>query len=191
VRPPRRVVVELRDDLSIWPSSWASSGSCSWVRRSGSAPASHGVLRDTSLAKLNWLGARGLLSRNDDNAYVGSGGSATAGSSRRPQRVSRYAPGALGIHREPGNPGLVAAMFEDFVFQYRTDPGAVGLSCYRLLRAAGRALAVVKRTPRLRASRSRPGRPGQDGPPGSGVATLLTKVPAVPPGGPASGTSTR
>lgn len=112
-----------------------------------------GFLRDASLAKLDFLERQALLSANDDNAYVGSGG---IGYSRElPGPAEDGSPvraaGLWGFAESQETIGLSPAMFEEFVFRYQLPVlERFGLNCYGCCEPLDARWFVVRRTPRLR-----------------------------------------
>ncbi len=111
-----------------------------------------GILRDGHLAKLDYLEAHGLLSLNNDNTYVGSGG---FGFTRelpqegfngrvRTRDMWGFCESQETVQVSPG-------MFEEFVFPYQAPiMERFGLNCYGCCEPLEKRWHVVKRFPRLR-----------------------------------------
>ena len=109
-------------------------------------------LRDGTLAVLDSLEARNLLSLNNDGTYVGSGG--FGWSKELPQadfdgqvRTSDM----WGFAESQETVGISPRMFEEFVFPYQLPLlERFGLNCYGCCEPLDKRWHVVKKTPRLR-----------------------------------------
>jgi len=112
-----------------------------------------GILRDGHLAKLDFLQDNGLLSLNNDNTYVGSGG---FGFTRElpqadfdPARVRTI--DMWGFCESQETVQVSPDMFEQFVFPYQVPIlDRFGLNCYGCCEPLHSRWHVVKRFPRLR-----------------------------------------
>jgi len=111
-----------------------------------------GTLRDGTLAKLDFLEANGLLSLNNDNTYVGSGGFGftrelpPAGFSGTVRTCDMW-----GFLESQETVAVSPAMFDEFVFRYQLPIlERFGLNCYGCCEPLDRRWEVVKRAPRLR-----------------------------------------
>ena len=110
-------------------------------------------LRDGYLAKVRWLEENGLLSLNNNHAYVGSGGLGYTrelpGPSADPHHVRTRDMWCLTESQE--TIGVSPGQFEEFVFQYQAPLQELfGLNCYGCCEPLDGRWDVVKRTPRLR-----------------------------------------
>jgi len=109
-------------------------------------------LRDGTLARLDFLEQHGLLSLNNDGAYVGSGG--FGWSTELPQPDYADHPRTIdlwGFAESQETVGVSPAMFEEFVFQYQLPIlERFGLNCYGCCEALDTRWRVVKKVPRLR-----------------------------------------
>jgi hypothetical protein len=110
------------------------------------------ILRDGHLAKLDDLERRGLLSLNNDNTYVGSGGFGftrelpAAGFDGRARTRDLW-----GFCESQETVQVSPAMFEEFVFPYQAPIlERFGLNCYGCCEPLDKRWHVVKRFPRLR-----------------------------------------
>jgi len=112
-----------------------------------------GILRDGHLAKLDFLQENGLLSLNNDNTYVGSGGFGFTrelpqgdfdGSRVRTVDIWGFCESQETVHVSP-------EMFEEFIFPYQVPIlERFGLNCYGCCEPLHRRWHVIKRFPRLR-----------------------------------------
>lgn len=112
-----------------------------------------GILRDGHLAKLDFLEENNLLSLNNDNTYVGSGGFGFTrelpqgdfdGGRVRTVDIWGFCESQETVHVSP-------AMFEEFIFPYQVPIlKRFGLNCYGCCEPLNRRWHVVKRFPRLR-----------------------------------------
>ena len=110
-------------------------------------------LRNTSLAKLDFLEREALLSANNDNGYVGSGGIGYSRevAGRREDGSPVRAAELWGFAESQETLGLSPAMFEEFVFRYQLPVlDRFGLNCYGCCEPLDARWSVVSRTPRLR-----------------------------------------
>ncbi len=109
-------------------------------------------LRDGTLAVLDSLEARNLLSLNNDGTYVGSGG--FGWSKELPQsdfdgQVRTC--DMWGFAESQETVGISPRMFEEFVFPYQLPLlERFGLNCYGCCEPLDKRWHVVKKTPRLR-----------------------------------------
>ncbi|MCL6557432.1 MAG: hypothetical protein K6U74_01280 [Firmicutes bacterium] len=110
------------------------------------------ILRDGTMAKLDYLEKNGLLSLNNDGTFVGSGG--YGWSDELPQKdfdgkvrlVDMW-----GMGESQVTVGLSPQMFEEFVFQYQLPIlERFGLNCYGCCEPLDVRWKVVKNVPRLR-----------------------------------------
>jgi hypothetical protein len=114
-------------------------------------------LRDGYLAKLDFLEANGLLSLNNNHAYVGSGG---IGYSRElPRRPTGGESGSAAVRtrdmwcltESQETIGVSPGQFEEFIFQYQLPlQERFGLNCYGCCEPLDRRWHIVRRTPNLR-----------------------------------------
>lgn len=112
-----------------------------------------GILRDGHLAKLDFLQENGLLSLNNDNTYVGSGGFGFTrelpqldfdGTRVRTVDMWGFCESQETVHVSP-------AMFEQLIFPYQLPIlERFGLNCYGCCEPLHSRWHVVKRFPRLR-----------------------------------------
>ncbi|MHC4179606.1 MAG: hypothetical protein ACYSWU_19005 [Planctomycetota bacterium] len=112
-----------------------------------------GVLRDGHLAKLDFLQEKGLLSLNNDNTYVGSGGFGFTrelpqedfdGGRVRTVDMWGFCESQETVHVSP-------VMFEEFIFPYQLPIlERFGLNCYGCCEPLDKRWHVVQRFPRLR-----------------------------------------
>ncbi len=111
------------------------------------------ILRDGTLAKLDFLEANGLLSLNNDGTYVGSGG---FGYTRElPQKDfdgKTVRTGDIwGFCESQETTTFSPDMFAEFIFPYQLPIlERFGLNCYGCCEPLDRRWQVVKSTPRLR-----------------------------------------
>jgi hypothetical protein len=109
-------------------------------------------LRDGHLARLDYLEERGLLSLNNDGAYVGSGG--FGWTSELPQgdfegRVR--ACDMWGFAESQETVGVSPQMFGEFVFQYQLPILArFGLNCYGCCEPLEKRWHLISQVPNLR-----------------------------------------
>jgi hypothetical protein len=132
------------------------------------------ILRDGHLAKLDYLEQNGLLSLNNDNTYVGSGGFGFTSELPVITPLSGHRP-KVGLGRGAGGEGAIdnlsfvrtrdmwgfcesqetvqvsPGMFEEFIFPYQMPiMERFGLNCYGCCEPLDKRWHVVKRFPRLR-----------------------------------------
>lgn len=110
------------------------------------------VLRDGTLAVLDSLEARDLLSLNTDGTYVGSGGFGWTDQLPQPDYAGRTRTCDMwGFAESQETVGISPAMFEEFIFPYQLPLLArFGLNCYGCCEPLDRRWHVVQRFPRLR-----------------------------------------
>jgi hypothetical protein len=110
-----------------------------------------GLLRDGTLAKLDWLEQQGLLSLNAEQ-YVGSGGFGYT--SRLPSEVPRdpvRTRDMWGFCEAQETVGVSPAMFAEFIFPYQLPlMERFGLNCYGCCEPLDARWSVVRQAPRLR-----------------------------------------
>jgi hypothetical protein len=110
------------------------------------------ILRDGHLAKLDFLQENNLLSLNNDNTYVGSGGFGftdelpQAGSTGPVRLIDMW-----GFCESQETVGVSPEMFEEFVFPYQMPiMERFGLNCYGCCEPLDNRWHILKRFPRLR-----------------------------------------
>ena len=111
-----------------------------------------GILRDGHLSKLDFLEENNLLSLNNDNTYVGSGGFGFTGElpqadfSGRVRLIDMW-----GFCESQESVGVSPEMFEEFIFPYQAPiMERFGINCYGCCEPLDNRWHVVKRFPRLR-----------------------------------------
>jgi hypothetical protein len=110
-------------------------------------------LRDGYSAKLDWLEANGLLSLNNNHAYVGSGG---IGYTRDLPKGTVETAGVRAsdmwlLTESQETVGVSPGQFEEFVFQYQLPlQERFGLNCYGCCEPLETRWSVIRRIPRLR-----------------------------------------
>ncbi|MCL4826219.1 MAG: hypothetical protein KJZ95_02560 [Caldilinea sp.] len=109
-------------------------------------------LRDGHLAKLDWLEAQGLLSLNNDGAYVGSGGFGWTDELPQPDFAGHVRTCDLwGFAESQETVGISPAMFAEFVLPYQLPIlSRFGLNCYGCCEPLDKRWEYVKQIPRLR-----------------------------------------
>lgn len=110
------------------------------------------ILRDGTLAALDYLEDNGLLSSNSDGTYVGSGG---LGWSRELPQPNSNAQVRLcdmwGFAESQETVGVSPPMFADFVFAYQLPIlKRLGLNCYGCCEPLDKRWHIVKQIPNLR-----------------------------------------
>ncbi len=110
------------------------------------------LLRDGSLAKLDFLERNGLLSLNNDGTYVGSGGFGWSHELPQPDYAGVVRSRDLwGFAESQETVGVSAQMFGQFVFPYQLPIlDRFGLNCYGCCEPLDKRWQVVERVPRLR-----------------------------------------
>ena len=110
------------------------------------------ILRDGTLAVLDSLEARNLLSLNTDGTYVGSGGFGWTDQLPQPDFAGRVRTCDMwGFAESQETVGISPAMFEEVIFPYQLPLLArFGLNCYGCCEPLDRRWHVVQRFPRLR-----------------------------------------
>lgn len=110
------------------------------------------LLRDGTLAMLDELEAKGLLSANYDTSYVGSGGFGL--SDELPQADfagSVRTRDMWGFAESQETVGISPRMFEEFIFPYQLPVlERFGLNCYGCCEPLDKRWQVVRQFPRLR-----------------------------------------
>jgi len=110
-------------------------------------------LRDGYAAKIDFLEQNGLLSLNNNHAYVGSGGIGYTRELPHEPRGTRAATTAdmWCLFESQETIGISPDQFEEFVFQYQLPlQKRFGLICYGCCEPLDARWHVVKRTPNLR-----------------------------------------
>jgi hypothetical protein len=110
------------------------------------------ILRDGSLAKLDYLEQNGLLSLNNDATYVGSGGYGWTHRLPQPDFAGHVrASDMWGFAESQETVGVSPRMFEEFVYPYqRPILERFGLNCYGCCEPLDKRWEVVAKIPRLR-----------------------------------------
>jgi len=110
------------------------------------------ILRDGHLAKLDFLEENNLLSLNNDNTYVGSGGFGFTGDLPQADFDDRVRLIDMwGFCESQETVGVSPEMFEEFVFPYQVPiMERFGLNCYGCCEPLDKRWHVVKQFPRLR-----------------------------------------
>ncbi len=112
-----------------------------------------GILRDGTLAKLDFLEKNGLLSMNNDGTYVGSGGFGYTG--ELPQadfdsKITRTSD-MWGFCESQETTTFSPDMFAEFIFPYQLPIlERFGLNCYGCCEPLDKRWYTVGKTPRLR-----------------------------------------
>lgn len=109
-------------------------------------------VRDGSLAKLDFLEQNGLLSLNNDGAYVGSGGFGWTDELPQPGFTGKVRTRDLwGFEKSQETVGVSPQMFAEFIFPYQLPIlERFGLNCYGCCEPLEKRWHVVERIPRLR-----------------------------------------
>ncbi len=109
-------------------------------------------LRDGHLAKLNFLESSGLLSLNNDETYVGSGGFGWTHELPQPDFDNHVRPIDMwGFAESQETVGVSPEMFAEFIFPYQVSIlERFGLNCYGCCEPLDTRWCVVKQIPRLR-----------------------------------------
>jgi len=109
-------------------------------------------LRDGTLARLDYLESRGLLSLNNDGAYVGSGGFGWTHELPKADFDGRVRCCDLwGFGESQETVGVSARMFGEFVLPYQLPIlERFGLNCYGCCEALDSRWSLVEKIPRLR-----------------------------------------
>ncbi len=110
------------------------------------------ILRDGHLAKLDFLEANKLLSLNNDNTYVGSGGFGFTDRLPRQDFDGHVRTQDMwGFCESQESVSVSPEMFEQFIFPYQLPiMERFGLNCYGCCEPLDTRWHVVKRFPRLR-----------------------------------------
>jgi len=111
-------------------------------------------LRDDHLQILDWCEREGLLSLNNENDYVGSGGigytdelPGAGYGTGQPVKLQNM----WGLCESQETVGVSPAMFEEFVFQYQVPViSRFGLSYYGCCEPVHNRIHIIKRLPNLR-----------------------------------------
>jgi hypothetical protein len=111
------------------------------------------LIRDGTLAEIDFLENNGLLNLNNDNTYVGSGG---FGWTRQlPQKefdgIHVHTKDIWGFADSQETSGVSPKMFNEFVFQYQLPIlERFGLNCYGCCEALDTRWEIINKTPNLR-----------------------------------------
>ncbi|MDP6633903.1 MAG: hypothetical protein QGG42_03320 [Phycisphaerae bacterium] len=110
------------------------------------------ILRDGHVSKLDFLEDNDLLSLNNDNTYVGSGGFGFTDELPQTDFTGRVRTTDMwGFCESQETVGVSPDMFEEFVFPYQLPIlERFGLNCYGCCEPLDKRWHVVKRIPRLR-----------------------------------------
>lgn len=110
------------------------------------------LLRDGALSMLDSLEARNLLSLNQANDYVGSGGFGWTNALPQPDFTGKVRLCDLwGFAESQETVGISPAMFEEFVFPYQLPLlERFGLNCYGCCEPLDKRWHIVQRFPHLR-----------------------------------------
>jgi hypothetical protein len=111
-------------------------------------------LRDDMLYCLDWFEREGLLTPNNENDYVGSGGigytTALPQPDLQPEEPARLRD-LWGLCESQETVGVSPAMFEEFVFPYQAPIiSRFGLSYYGCCEPVHNRIQIIKRLPNLR-----------------------------------------
>jgi hypothetical protein len=109
-------------------------------------------LRDSYLARLDFLETNGLLSLNNDGSYVGSGGFGWTRELPQPDFAGKVRTKDMwGNSESQETVGISPAMFSEFIFPYQLPlMERFGLNCYGCCEPLDKRWYVIERTPRLR-----------------------------------------
>lgn len=109
-------------------------------------------LRDGHLARLDFLQENGLLSLNNDSAYVGSGGFGWTHELPQPDFDGHVRTCDMwGFAESQETVGVSPGMFAEFVFPYQLPLlERFGLNCYGCCEPLDRRWPIVERVPHLR-----------------------------------------
>ena len=111
------------------------------------------ILRDGHLDKLDFLEENGLLSMNNDNTYVGSGGFGFTNELPQQDRNGEHVRtiDMWGFCDSQETVSVSPEMFEEFIFPYQLPIlKRFGLNCYGCCEGLDRRWHVIKRYPNLR-----------------------------------------
>jgi hypothetical protein len=110
------------------------------------------LLRDGTLAMLDELEAKGLLSPNYDTTYVGSGGFGLTDELPQSDFAGSIRTRDLwGFAESQETVGISPRMFDDFIFPYQLPIlDRFGLNCYGCCEPLDKRWQVVRQFPRLR-----------------------------------------
>jgi hypothetical protein len=111
-----------------------------------------GILRDGTLAKLDFLEEQGLLSLNNDGPFVGSGGYGWTKELPQADFNGKVRPIDMwGMSESQITIGISPDMFEEFIFQYQLPIiERFGLNCYGCCEPLDKRWQVVQKIPRLK-----------------------------------------
>lgn len=109
-------------------------------------------MRDAYMHRLDWLEENSLLSLNNNDTYVGSGGFGWSRELPQPDFNGHVRPCDMwGFSESQETVGVSPALFEEFVFQYQLPIlERFGLNCYGCCEPLDTRWEVVKKIPRLR-----------------------------------------
>ena len=110
------------------------------------------ILRDGTLSMLDFLEEGGLLSRNDDGTYVGSGGLGWSEALPQPDFDGKVRCRDMwGFSESQETVGISPEMFAEFVFPYQLPIlERFGLNCYGCCEPLDKRWHVVEQFPNLR-----------------------------------------
>ena len=110
------------------------------------------ILRDGTIAKLDYLETNGLLCLNNDGDYVGSGGFGWSNELPQPDFSGQVRTIDMwGFAESQETVSVSPTMFEEFVFQYQLPIlSRFGLNCYGCCEPLDTRIHIIKRIPRLR-----------------------------------------
>lgn len=111
-----------------------------------------GMMRDGTLALLDWLEEEGLLSLNNDGSYVGSGGLGWSTELPAPDFDGKVRLCDMwGFAESQETVGISPEMFAEFVFPYQLPVlERFGLNCYGCCEPLDSRWNIVMQIPRLR-----------------------------------------
>jgi hypothetical protein len=111
-----------------------------------------GFIRDGNLARLDWLESHGLLSLNNDGAYVGSGGFGWTRELPRPDFSGQVRTLDMwGFSESQETVGVSPRMFAEFILPYQLPIlERFGLNCYGCCEPLDKRWSFVKQIQNLR-----------------------------------------
>ena len=110
------------------------------------------IMRDGTLALIGSLEAQGLLSLNNDDAYVGSGGLGWSRDLPQPDFAGQARLIDMwGFGESQETVGISPRMFGEFIFPYQLPIlERFGLNCYGCCEPLDKRWSIIERIPRLR-----------------------------------------